>query len=43
MGREGSVAARLVQIDDGSVEEERGDGEAMRRETWRKENEIHKE
>ena len=25
------------------VEEERRDGEAMRRETWRKENEIQKE
>ena len=43
VGREGSVAARLVQISDGSMEEERKDGEAVRRETWRKENEIQKE
>ena len=40
VGREGSVAAGLVQIDDGSVEEERRDGEVVRRETWRKENEM---
>ena len=41
MGREGSIAAGLVQIGDGSVEEERRDGEAIRRETW--ENEMQKE
>ena len=40
VGREGFVAAGLVQIDDGSVEEERRDGEVVRRETWRKENEM---
>ena len=41
MGREGSMAAGLVQIGDGSVEEERRDREVIRRETW--ENEIQKE
>ena len=43
VGREGSMVAGLVQIDDGSMEEERRDGEAVRRETQRKENEIQKE
>ena len=37
------VATRLVQISDGYVEEERRDGEAVRRETRRKENEMQKE
>ena len=41
VGREGFVAAGLVQISDGSMEEERRDGEAIRRETW--ENEMQKE
>ena len=47
---DGSVAAGLVWIGDGSVrkkegsvEEERGDREAVRRETQRKENESKKE
>ena len=35
----GPVATRLVQISDRYVEEERRDGEAVRRETRRKENE----
>ena len=39
----GPVATRLVQISDGYVEEERRDGEAVRRETRRKENEMQKE
>ena len=33
VGREGSMAAGLVQIGDGSVEEERRDREVIRRET----------
>ena len=41
MGREGAVAAGLVQIGDGSVVEERRDGEVVRRET--RENEMQKE
>ena len=40
---DGSMAAAFVQIGDGSVEDERKDGEAMRRETRRKENEMQKE
>ena len=40
---DGFEAAGLVQIGDGSVEEERRDGEAARRETQRKENETQKE
>ena len=43
VGSDGSVVARLVQIGDGSVEEERRDGKAVRRETQRKENESKKE
>ena len=39
----GFVAVGLVQIGDGSVEEERRDGEAMMREIRRKENEMQKE
>ena len=38
MGREGFVAAELVQISDGSMEEERRDEETVRRET--QENEM---
>ena len=38
VGREGFVAAGLVQISDGSMEEERRDEETVRRET--KENEM---
>ena len=41
MGREGPVTAGLVQIGDVSVEEERRDGEAVRRKT--QENEMQKE
>lgn len=37
------MAAELVQIGNGSVEEERRDGEAVRRETQRKENKMQKE
>ena len=40
---DGFVVAGLVQIEDGSVEEERRDGEAARRETQRKQNEMQKE
>ena len=43
VGSDGFVAARFVQIGDGSVEEERKYGEAMRRETRRKKNEMKKE
>ena len=43
VGSDGSVAARFMQIGDGFVEEERKYGEAMRRETQRKENEMQKE
>ena len=38
MGREGFVAVGLVQISDGSMEEERRDEEIVRRET--QENEM---
>jgi len=41
VGREGFVAAGLVQISDGFMEEERRDREAVRRET--RENEMQKE
>ena len=40
---DGSMAVGLVYISYGSVEEERRDGEAVRRETRRKENEMQKE
>ena len=40
---DGFVAAGLVQIGDGSMEEERRDGEAARRDPQRKENEMQKE
>ena len=40
LGDDGFVVAGLVQIGNGSVEEERRDGEAVRRETRRKENEM---
>ena len=50
VGDDVSVVVELVQIDDGcvrkkegSVEEERRDGEVVRGETWRKENESKKE
>ena len=42
VGSDGFVAARFAQIGDGS-EEERKYGEAMRRETRRKKNEMQKE